>query len=161
MNIRRAFLAGLVGGLVMAVLAKAGPVSVEMVLGTFLLPRGVGAWVLGLVIHLVLSGLIALVYAFGFERITHRASAAIGLGFSLVHFVIGGLALAAIPALHPLIPEEMRAPGMFMSGLGFGGVLLFLIEHLVYGAIVGQLYGRVAHPREGVTVTGPTARASA
>lgn len=148
MNMKRAFLAGVVGGLVMAVIAKLGPVSLEMLLGTFLLPRGVGAWVLGLVLHLAISGAIALLYGLGFERITHRAGPGIGAAFSLVHFAVAGLALAAIPALHPLVPEQMRAPGAFMSGIGFGGVLLLLIEHVVYGAIVGQLYGRVAHPRE-------------
>ncbi|UJR85514.1 hypothetical protein [Sandaracinus amylolyticus] len=154
MNIRRAFLAGVVGGAIMAVLGKVVPVSVEMILGTLFLPRGVGAWVLGLVLHLVISGAIALLYGLGFERITHRATAGIGAAFSIVHVVIGGLALAALPAIHPLIPEQIRAPGMFMSSIGFGGVLLFLIEHLVYGAIVGQLYGPVMHPREtGAPVT--------
>lgn len=160
MNIRRAFLAGVVGGAVMAVLAKVGPVNLEMLLGTFLLPRGVAAWVLGLVLHLLVSGAIAMLYALAFERVTHHASAALGVAFSLVHILIGGAALAAIPALHPLVPEQVRAPGVFMSSVGFGGVLLFVIEHVVYGAIVGQLYGHVAHPREGVPrVTGASTTA--
>ena len=150
MNTRRAFLAGVAGGAVMAVLVKIVPVNVEMILGTFFLPSGIGAWLLGLALHLALSGAIALLYGLGFERVTHRASPGIGAAFSLVHVVLAGLALAALPAVHPLIPGQIRAPGAFMSSIGFGGVLLFLIEHLVYGAIVGQLYGHVAHPRETV-----------
>ncbi|WP_157070181.1 hypothetical protein [Sandaracinus amylolyticus] len=152
MNIRRAFLAGVLGGVVMAVLGKVVPVQLETILGTFFLPRGVGAWVLGLVLHLLISGAIALLYGLGFERITHRATAGIGVVFSILHVVIGGLAFGALPAIHPLIPEQIRAPGAFMSSIGFGGVLLFVIEHIVYGAIVGQLYGRVRHPRESMPV---------
>lgn len=159
MNIRRAFVAGVVGGAVMAVLVKVGPVNLEMMLGTLVLPRGVAAWILGLLMHLVISGAIALLYALGFERLTHRAGPAVGAAFSVVHAVVGGLALAVIPAIHPMIPEQMRAPGAFMSGVGFGGVLLFFIEHLVYGAIVGQLYGVVSHEAiPGAPMTGAPGR---
>lgn len=152
MKAGKAFGAGVLGGLVMtggfggAVRAFGLPLNLEHVLGTLWLPRGLLAWFVGLAMHLVISGLIALLYAWGFERVTHRAGAGVGALFAVVHLVIGGIALAALPAIHPLIPGSMPAPGAFMSGLGFPGVLLFVIEHLVYGAIVGAIYGDVRAP---------------
>lgn len=155
MKAGRAFGAGVVGGLVMtggfgaAVRAFGLPVNLELVLGTLFLPRGLTAWIVGLVMHLVISGAIALVYAWGFERVTHRADAGVGAVFSVVHLVIAGLALLAIPAIHPLIPERMAAPGAFMSGMGALGIVLFVIEHVIYGAIVGAMYGEVREPTRG------------
>lgn len=46
----------------------------------------------------------------------------------------------------PMISEMMRPPGAFMSGIGAMGVGLFILEHLIYGAIVGGMYGTVVHP---------------
>lgn len=155
MKAGRAFAAGVAGGLVMtggfgaAVRALGLPLNLELVLGTLFLPRGLTAWLVGLAMHLVISGAIALVYAWGFERVTHRADAGVGAIFSMVHIVIAGLALLAIPAIHPLIPEQMRAPGAFMSGLGVLGVVLFVIEHVIYGALVGAMYGEVREPTRG------------
>jgi len=45
-----------------------------------------------------------------------------------------------------MIPEMMPPPGAFMSGMGAMGVGLFVLEHLMYGAIVGGMYGTVMHP---------------
>jgi hypothetical protein len=107
---------------------------------------GATTWVIGLVIHLMISALIALIYAWGFERVTHRAGVLIGLGFAVIHVVIAGVVMAIIPAMHPMIPEQMPAPGAFMTNMGGTFVALFVIEHLLYGAIVGAMYGPVEHP---------------
>jgi hypothetical protein len=52
-----------------------------------------------------------------------------------------------IPAMHAMIPERMSAPGAFMANTGGMFVALFVIEHLLYGAIVGALYGPLRQPR--------------
>lgn len=146
MNYGRAFGAGVAGGAVMSLImafvrAMGMDVNPEMMLGTMMGGRpGPTTWVMGLLIHLILSGLIALVYAVGFEYVTHRAGWAIGLGFALIHIVIGGIVMGMMPTLHPMIPEQMPAPGPFMSGMGMMGIGLFVLEHLIYGAIVGALY---------------------
>lgn len=147
MNSSRAFLAGLIAGLAMTIIAAIGrafgmPLDVEMMLGTmFGFDAGeTGTWILGFVIHLMLSGLIALLYAWGFEHITKRAGWGIGTAFSVVHIIIGGLMMGVVPFIHPMIPEAMAAPGIFVVNLGTGAVIFFLIEHLVYGALVGGIY---------------------
>ena len=148
----KAFVAGVVGGAVMSVLLAVArllgmPVNLEVMLGTITgMSPGSGAWVLGLIMHLVISGLIALAYAFGFEHVSHRSGALPGVVFSLLHIVIGGLFMGMIPAIHPLVPERMAAPGAFMSNVGDTGVIAFVVLHAIYGAVVGVMYGPVVHP---------------
>lgn len=156
MNTSRAFLAGAVGGAAMSVVMFVArlmgmEVNLEMMLGTVLLAPGAAAWVVGLGMHLVVSGLIALAYAWGFERVTRRAGWRTGLLFALVHIVVAGLFMGAVlPAMHPLVPEAMpmpahamATPGYFMMALGGVGFLAFATLHALYGALVGALYGPV------------------
>ena len=145
MNFGKAFLAGVVGGLVMTIImafvrATMMPgANPEMMWGTMMGGApGMATWIIGLIIHLVISGVIALVYALGFEFVTHRAGVLIGLGFAIIHMIIGGMGL--MPMMHPMIPEQMPAPGAFMSGMGAMGAGLFVLEHFIYGAIVGVMY---------------------
>lgn len=145
MNLGRAFLAGVVGGIVMSLGLAIGramgmPANLELMLGTMMLPPGAAAWVIGFMMHLIISGLIALIYAWGFETLTHRASAGIGAGFGVIHAVIGGLFMGMMPMMHPMIPESMPAPGAFMSNLGAMGVMAEFLLHVLYGATVGALY---------------------
>lgn len=147
MNAQRAFLAGILAGLVLSVLMALGralgiPLAVEMMLGTLVgLPVGVPVtYLIGLIIHLLLSGTIALLYALGFERVTRRAGWGVGAAFSLVHIIVAGIVLALMPAIHPMIPEAMGPPGFLMFNMGAGAVILFLIGHAIFGALVGGLY---------------------
>ena len=145
-------MAGLVGGIAMTavgwVARRLGmEMNAEMMLGTMMVAPGLTAWLLGFMMHLVISALIALVYAWGFEHVTHRAGLAVGLGFAVIHVVIAGMVMAMIPAIHPMIPEQMPAPGAFLTNMGAAFTALFVIEHLLYGAIVGAVYGTVAFPR--------------
>ena len=147
MNFGRAFLAGVIGGAVMTAIMALARATIwpranpEMMLGTMTgSPAGATTWIIGLVIHLFLSGVIALVYAIGFEYVTHRAGVLIGIGFAIIHVVIGGIVMGMMPMMHPMIPEKMTPPGAFMSGMGAMGAGLFVLEHLVYGAIVGAMY---------------------
>src|SRR5690606_35157864 len=83
MKSRSAFPVGVVGGAAMsAVMFLARLLGLQanlgMMLGTLFLPPGAVAWGVGFVVHLVVSGLIGLLYGRGFERVTHRASAGAG-----------------------------------------------------------------------------------
>jgi hypothetical protein len=135
-----------VGGVAMTILAwlvrRAGlDMNAEMMLGSMVSSApGLTTWLIGFAMHLMISALIALIYAWGFEHVTHRAGAAIGLGFAVIHVAIAGMVMAMIPAMHPMIPEQMPAPGAFMANMGPMFVALFVIEHLLYGAIVGAIY---------------------
>jgi hypothetical protein len=147
MNFGTAFLAGVVGGLVMTIIMafvratmmpEANP---EMMWGTMTGSEpSTTTWMIGLIIHLVVSGVIGLIYAIGFEYVTHRSGVLIGLGFAIIHLIIGGIFMGMMPMMHPMIPEQMPPPGAFMSGMGAMGSALFVLEHFIFGAIVGAMY---------------------
>lgn len=152
MKAGKAFAAGMVGGAVMSVLMAIArllgmPIDLETMLGTVTgMAPGGATWVLGLVMHLVISGAIALLYALGFEYVSHRSGALPGVVFSLIHIVVGGLFMGAMPAIHPQVPETLAPPGAFLSSLGDLGVVSFVVLHAIYGAVVGVMYGPVLHP---------------
>ncbi|MGH7639216.1 MAG: hypothetical protein ACREOK_16315 [Gemmatimonadaceae bacterium] len=151
MKVGKAVLAGVIGAIAMTILGwlvrQMGiDMNAEMMLGTMLARPESGAWIIGFAMHLMIGVFFALIYAWGFERLTHRAGVVVGLGFAVVHIIFAGVMMAVIPAVHPMIPEMMMPPGAFMSGMGAMGVTLFVLEHLMYGAIVGGMYGAVQHP---------------
>ncbi|MGQ0714773.1 MAG: hypothetical protein ACT4PJ_13740 [Gemmatimonadaceae bacterium] len=151
MNVGRAMLAGTVAGAAMTVfrwLARrfGFEMNTEMMLGTMLTTPGATAWLIGFGMHLVLSALIALGYAWGFEHLTHRAGIRAGLGLSVIHVLIAGLVTALIPAIHPRIPQLLPAPGAFMVNMGASVVALFAIERMIYGAVVGGGYASATLP---------------
>lgn len=155
MKAGKAFVAGVVGGLVMSVIMLIAremmgmEVRLELLLGTMFMEPGTAAWIVGLVMHLMISGLIALAYAWGFENVTHEAGAAKGALLSVVHILIAGVFMGAVlPVMHPLVPEQMPEPGYFMANLGALGIMAFVMLHVIFGAIVGAMYGPVLHPRE-------------
>ena len=152
MKVGKALIAGIVGGVAMTLLAWLGRqmgigLNGEMMLGTMVSSPGSAAWLIGFVMHMMLSVVIALAYAWGFERVTHRAGAVVGLGFAVIHVILAGMVMGIIPAMHPMIPEQMPAPGAFMANMGTTFVALFVIEHLTFGAIVGAMYGPVVSAR--------------
>lgn len=167
MKAGKAFIAGVVGGAVMSVLLAIGramgmPINLEMMLGTMTgMAPGAGTWVLGLIMHLAISGAIGLLYALGFEHVARRAGALPGVVFSLLHIVVGGLVMGAAPSIHPLIPEAMMAPGAFLSNVGDAGVIAFVALHAIYGAVVGVMYGPVVHGIETTTLDRPFDRRAA
>lgn len=158
MNYRKALVAGVIGAAVMSIImamarAMGMPVNLELMLGTMMggLPSA-AKWIMGLIIHLIAGGIFALIYAAGFEYLTHRADWLVGLGFGVIHTLFSGLLLAMMPAMHPLVPEMMPAPGAFMANLGMMGVGAFFMLHLIYGAIIGTIYSPVVHQSLGTSV---------
>jgi hypothetical protein len=151
MKYGKAFGAGVLGAVVMTVImamarAMGMPVNLEMILGTMMGgPPSAAKWVMGFIMHLMAGGIFGLIYAVGFEYLTHRADWLVGMGFGFIHSLFAGLFMAIMPAMHPLIPEQMPAPGAFMSNLGMMGVIAEIMLHLIYGAIVGAMYGPVLH----------------
>jgi len=148
-----AFVAGMVGGAVMSALMWMArtmmgmPANLEMMLGTMVTDPGTTAWIIGFVMHLMISGAIALVYAWGFEHVTHRAGWLVGAGFGIAHAVIAGLVMGMMPMMHPRMPDPVMAPGAYMSALGTMGVVAEFMLHMVYGAVVGAMYGAVVDSR--------------
>jgi hypothetical protein len=142
-NHGRLFSAGVIGGVAFSVLAAvlraAGiRVDLELWLGSVVLAPQAAAWLVGFFWHITLSGFIAILYGRAFLALG-RATPLLGMRVSLVHIVLSGLWLGVMPGLHPRIPEEMVAPGLFLSAYGVAGVSAFVAVHLVFGAVVGAL----------------------
>jgi hypothetical protein len=153
-KVGRAFVGGLAGAL--AVSAATGilrllgvPINLELLVGSMLLGAiGPVVWLVGLGILIAAGGIAGIVYGVIFEHGMGAAGAGVGTTIGAVHAVFSGILMAFVPALHPLVPGTLAAPGPFLLGLGAWGVLLFLALHFMFGAIVGSHYGATrAEPR--------------
>jgi hypothetical protein len=142
MRVGRAFVGGISGGAVMTLFMALGrasgvPFALEMLLGTLCGGQPTrAAWACGFVAHLVISGLIGILYAAAFEHIAHRASWRLGVVLSIAHSVIAWVGVALISEVKPLGPDIVR---LFTPGES--AFLAFAVVHAVFGAIVGAIYG--------------------
>ncbi len=146
-----AILAGLIGGVVMAVILYMGIIMLPqqmkmnlfMMLGTMMLPAGVAAFAMGAMIHAGMSIVFGLVHGAVFAALDiDSAEAAWGLLFGLGHWAVVGMALGMLPLMHPRIRSgEIDAPGFYALSYPPMTVMGFLMLHLVFGVIVGALYG--------------------
>ncbi|MEW5854448.1 MAG: hypothetical protein AB2A00_37075 [Myxococcota bacterium] len=135
-------IAGAVTTLLMALARLAGiPVDVEMALGSLPFSRtGPVIWVFGVLLFLLGCGMVGQLYAAGFELVSRRSGWRVGALMSVAHMALSGVLLGALSAVHPLIPAKIAAPGAFMASLGVGGIAVFLVTHVVFGALMGSLY---------------------
>ncbi len=146
-----AILAGLIGGVVMAVILYMGIIMLPrqmkmnlfMMLGSMMLPVGAAAFVMGAMIHIGMSLVFGLIHGAVFAVADiDSAEAAWGLLFGVVHWAIVGMALGMLPLMHPRIRSgEIDAPGFYALGYPPMTAMGFLMLHLVFGVIVGALYG--------------------
>jgi hypothetical protein len=162
-----AVLAGLIGGAAMAVILYMGilmlprqmKMNLFMMLGSMVLPVGAGAFLMGAMVHLGMSVVFGLVHAAAFSILgIDSDQAAWGLLFGLVHWAVVGMALGMLPLMHPRIryggPRLIAAasgdprseqlldpPGFYALGYPAMTALGFLMLHLLFGLIVGALYG--------------------
>jgi hypothetical protein len=149
MDYVKASKAGALGAVAMTVLmiiARALGVTIlniEMALGSLVTGKiGAGSWILGFLMHLLVGGLLAQLYAVGFEFLTERASPWIGAGFSLIHTSFAAVAMFLIGSIHPLMRNNgvLPAPGPFAINYGTFTAVAFVALHVVYGSWVGSVY---------------------
>lgn len=150
MQVGRAVFAGVAGALAMTVVSlvfgELGiAVSFSDLLGTFLgfEPRSNSGWLAGFMAHLMVGSWFAVIYVHGFEDLTGRAGWSVGAAFSMVHIIAAGFLVTLLPMV---LPQATAQPGMFMSHEGLAGVCLFMLLHLVYGAVVGSVYAFLLTP---------------
>jgi hypothetical protein len=144
-----AFWIGVLGGvamsLMMAMARAMGLVnaSIERYEGCMLTGRntGAGPWTAGLVMHLVLSGLIGLVYAWGFAQFWGEATWSLGLLAGAIHWLIAGLVVPMMDGMNRCV-RDGKVEGFGAFGARRGGMMVvgFLVDHLLYGLVVGWLY---------------------
>ena len=146
-----AILAGLSGGAVMAVILYMGIVMMPqqmkmnlfMMLGSMMLPVGVGAFVMGAMVHAGMSVVFGLVHGGLFAALDiDSAWAAWGLLFGVAHWAVVGMALGMMPMMHPRMRSgEIEEPGFYALRYPPMTAIGFLMLHLVFGVTVGALYG--------------------
>ncbi len=144
-------LAGVIGGGVMAVMLYMGilllPQQMKMnlftMLGTMVLPAGAAAFMMGAMVHVVMSGAFGLAHGAVFAVADVDSNeAAWGLLFGVVHWAVVGMALGMLPLMHRGIRDgEIDAPGFYALNYPPMTAMGFLMLHLVFGVIVGALYG--------------------
>lgn len=148
MNLGKAFIAGVIAGLVMGIIMVIAhstgmtPMNMPMYQGSMMTGEATStAWWLGMFSHLIVSGLIALVYAVGFEYIAKKSTWLIGAAFGFVHWIIAGIFLGMMSNIHPLMQDgRLDAPGFFAANFGSVSIVAVLLLHIIYGAIVGAIY---------------------
>jgi hypothetical protein len=127
----RAFLAGVVGALamslVMAGVRAAGiPLHIESQLAAVL---GTNQWFAGLAAHLLIGGVLGIVYGMAFELVLHTSGVGPGVILGAYNTIIAGFVWAAL-----------GGPGHFWSAVGPQGIIALLVAHMTFGAVVGAAF---------------------
>lgn len=109
------------------------PAKPELGIGAWLTGAAdLGGWIAGIPAFVLLYGAVALLYAFGFERVRRGTTAGLGMLFTLMHIAVVFVLLALLP---------LGAPGWALQEMGWSGTLTFLLLHFAYGALVTGIYG--------------------
>jgi hypothetical protein len=125
----------------LAMRAMGWNVDLEAMLGSLLEPHVLlPARLAGCLLHLVIGTCMGLLYGAAFELAIQRSGVLAGAGLSLSHALLAGLFMSGIPAMNPFGPASSAAPGAFLSNLQYGPAI-FVVLHLLYGAVVGLAYG--------------------
>jgi hypothetical protein len=149
---RKAIAAGVIGALaweaVIRALISIGLPLGDLVrfLGTMALPHS-SPWVwwpTGLALHASVGAIWAIFYAYFFWSSFAWPPAIQGLAFSVIPIVLAGLVmLPQLGWMHPLVLSgEIPRPGLFGTGLGWGGPASNILGHAIYGLTMGALYTR-------------------
>ncbi len=116
----------------------------EYLLGTWIgQPLMPVTFLIGMWLHSFAGMIFAFPYAWLFEYRLRRVSAKLGVYIGMVHALITGVLLLAVPYVHPGIPRYVQEPGVFMSNLGIGGVVGWFASHALYGFLVGYRWRRI------------------
>lgn len=148
-KIGHALVGGLLGGIAASAVQigarVAGvPIDVDRWIGSWLTADADAALTVGVALQIALFTVIALVYACGFEWVVRRSGWTVGLAFSLVHAAV---AVGVVATLAPG-PLGANAAGSFPAVFTLVATGVFVSLHLLYGIIVGWLYGeRRSGPR--------------
>jgi hypothetical protein len=151
-----ASVAGLIGGMAFLAVVYMG-LGIGMTRMNFLpmlgsmvapkAPRGT-TYVIGSVIHMMMSAIFGLVYAGVLTAIgvsTVGSASAWGLVIGAVH---GAGVLIVMPAMltmaHPLVRAgDLERPGAVMTGFGSMTPIGSLAAHVVFGLVVGAVYAAI------------------
>ena len=145
MNVFSAIIAGLVGTVVLTMVMKMAPkmgmpeMDIVGMLGSMF---GKPNQKLGMMMHLLMGIVFALIYAYLWSLGIGSATWLGGLIFGAVHWLITGMMMGMIPMMHAGIKNgAVQAPGFWMTNNG--GMKAFvggLMGHMVFGLVVVLVY---------------------
>ncbi len=141
-----AFIAGVCGALIMVPLLwltqpiEQTRMDICLFLGSLLTGQtGNASWMIGLGMHLLIGGIVGLVYGMVFEW-WGDSDWLPGLIVSIPHSLVAGLALWFVGSIHPLMPEMFPEPGFLGLSFSWRIALHLFMLNAVYGAVVGGIY---------------------
>jgi hypothetical protein len=103
---------------------------------------GITSYLAGLTMHLILSVLIAFVYAWAFQMIWGAAYWLYGSILAVPHWIIGGLVVPLMDKFSSCVKNGTVEPLKLFASGNLTFFITFLIGHLVYGAVVGWFLSR-------------------
>src|SRR5918911_1462639 len=108
-------------------------------------------WPVGMALHATVGAIWAIFYAYFFWSTYDWRPTVQGLVFSLGPAILAGLIMVPQMAfMHALILNgTLPQPGLFATGLGWGGPAGIIMGHLIYGSVMGSLYVRPVGYRAG------------
>jgi hypothetical protein len=144
---------GLLGTLVLTTLVRSASelgltrMDLTFLLGTMITGRRIRAKAWGFVLHLAIGTGFALAYGAVFAALG-RSGVLLGASLGALHGVFSGTILVntLLPIVHPRMgtPDSsaretplLEPPGFLMLNYGRSTVVVSLLAHVVYGAIVG------------------------
>lgn len=123
--------------------------SLPFLLGTLASDDRDRAEQLGLLLHLMVGLLFAVVYGAAFQS-WGSASALRGAGVGFVHaLTVLSAGMSVLPVLHPRMASErdgptslrlLEPPGLFAAGYGTLSALAVIVAHVAYGGVLGWFY---------------------
>jgi hypothetical protein len=159
-NFGRAMLAGLIATIIMSIVQTMAPMmglprmDIAAMVGSMLGGRLVAGWI----IHLMMGTILwAAVYAYIVEPRLGGAPWVRGLtyGFLLAVFVL----IIGFPLVGAMFSSLTPKPGFLGMGMaGAMGTMGVIVGHLVYGLVLGAIYGQPVSEHQ--TAVGPHAQRS-
>lgn len=103
-----------------------------------------GSKAVGMAMHFMAGVVFAIVYGLLFTLFPGSSVILLGLVFGIVHWLIAGLMIGVMmPMMHAGVKSgDVPAPGLYMGGMkAFVGGLM---GHILFGVVVGLVYGLIA-----------------
>lgn len=149
-NVGRAILSGVVAWIVFVILLYLAPLlgvptmDLPAMLGGMF---GVNSVTMGWALFFVVGIVFALLYAYwGVYHLPGRGWQR-GLVFGLLPWLVMMVIVAPLlPLLNPMV--AMKPPGFFFANMGIIATIGSLIAHLIWGMVLGAVYGNVAERPE-------------
>ncbi len=121
----------------MAPLMGAPKMDLPAVLGGMF---GINSLAFGWIMHFVIGIVLALIYAYWLVDRLAGAPWLRGLTFSILPWLVMMVVIAPLlPALNPMMAK--MPPGFFLANIGIMAAIGSLIGHLIWGAVLGAVYG--------------------